>query len=42
MAEKNLSLDFRLQKLDQTRSYFLEEIKQRDLKSMKQKMLVWL
>ena len=34
MAEKNLSLHFRLQKLDQTRSYFLEEIKQRDLNSI--------
>ena len=27
MAEENVSLNFRLRKIDETRSYFLEQIK---------------
>ena len=40
-GRKKFSLDFRLQKIDQIRSYFLKEIKKRDLMSMKQKKLLW-
>ena len=31
MSKENVSLDFRLKKMNETRNYFLEEIKQNDL-----------
>ena len=33
--EKNLSLEFRLRKMDKTRNYVIKEIKQNDLMSKK-------
>ena len=36
MAEENISLYIRLKKSDETKNYFLEEIKQRYLMSKKQ------
>ena len=35
MVEENISQEFRLEKIDQTRNYFLEEIKQNELISEK-------
>ena len=37
MVNKNISLDFRLEEIDETRNYFLEEIEQDDLMSEKHK-----
>ena len=37
MVEENISQEFRLKNIDQTRNYFLEEIKQNELMSKKQK-----
>ena len=37
MAEKNVSQEFRLKNIDETRNYFLEEIKQNELMSKKHK-----
>ena len=35
MVEENISQEFRLKKIDQTKNYFLEEIKQNELMSKK-------
>ena len=35
MAEENISQEFRLKNIDETRNYFLEEIKQTELMSKK-------
>ena len=35
MAEENLSQEFRLENIDETRNYFLEEIKQNELMGKK-------
>ena len=32
MAKENVSLDFRLKEIDETRNYYLEQIKHNDLK----------
>ena len=37
MKEKNISQDFRLKNIDETRSYFLEEIEQNELMNRKRK-----
>ena len=37
MAEENTSQEFRLKKIDETRSHFIEDIKQNDLMSKKHK-----
>ena len=37
MTKENVSFDFRLKKIDQRRSYFLEEIKHNDLMSERHK-----
>ena len=37
MVEENISQEFTLQNIDETRSYFLEEIKQNELMSRKHK-----
>ena len=37
MVEENISQEFRLKNLDETKNYFLEEIKQKDLVSKKHK-----
>ena len=37
MVEENISQEFRLKNIDQTRNYFLEEIKQNELMSKKHK-----
>ena len=37
MAEENISQEFRFKNIDETRSYFLEEIKQNELMSRKHK-----
>ena len=37
MVEENISQEFRLKNIDETRNYFLEEIKQNGLKSKKHK-----
>ena len=37
MAKQNVSIDFRLKKIDETRNYLLEKIKQNDLMSQKHK-----
>ena len=37
MAEENTSQEFRLKKIDETRSHFIEDIKQNDLTSKKHK-----
>ena len=37
MAEENLSQEFTLKNTDETRNYFLEEIKQNELMSKKHK-----
>ena len=37
MVEENISQDFRLRNIDQTRNYFLEEIEQNELISRKHK-----
>ena len=37
MVEENISQDFRLRNIDQTRNYFLEEIEQNELMSRKHK-----
>ena len=37
MVEENISQEFRLQNIDKTRKYFLEEIKQNELMSRKPK-----
>ena len=37
MAKQNVNIDFRLKKIDETRNYRLEEIKQNDLMSQKHK-----
>ena len=37
MAKENASLDFRLKKIDETRNYLLEEIKQNELMSKRHK-----
>ena len=39
MVNKNISLDFRLEEIDETRNYFLEEIEQNDLMSEKHKKM---
>ena len=33
MAEKSISQEFRMENIDETRNYFIEEIKQNELKS---------
>ena len=38
MSEENISQEFRLKNVDQTKNYFLEEIKQYKLMSRKQKV----
>ena len=40
MAEENISQDFRLKKMDETRNYLLEEITQNDLMSKKHKKCI--
>ena len=42
MKEKNISQEFRLKNIDETRNYFLEEIKQNELISRKYKKFVQL
>ena len=37
MVEENISQEFRLKNIDETRNYFLEEIKQNELMSRKHK-----
>ena len=37
MVEENISQEFRLKSIDETRNYFLEEIKQNELMSKKHK-----
>ena len=37
MQKENISFDFRLKKIDETRNYLLEEIKQNELMSNKMK-----
>ena len=37
MAEENISQEFRLKKIDETKNYFIKEIKQNLLKSKKYK-----
>ena len=37
MAEENISQDFRLKNIDEIRNYFVEEIKQNELRSRKHK-----
>ena len=37
MAEENISQEFRLKHIDETRNYFLEEIKQNELMSKERK-----
>ena len=37
MVEENISQEFRLKNIDETRNYFLEEIKQKKLMSKKHK-----
>ena len=37
MAEENTSQEFRLKRIDETRSHFIEDIKQNDLMSKKHK-----
>ena len=37
MVEENMSQEFRLKKKDETRNYFLEQIKQNELMSKKDK-----
>ena len=39
MTEANISQEFRLKNIDETRNYFLEEIKQNELMSRKHKMV---
>ena len=41
MTEENISGEFRLKKIDETRNYLIEEKKQNDLKRQKQKKFVW-
>ena len=40
MAVENQGLDFRLRNKDETRNYFIDEIKQNDLMSKKHKKFV--
>ena len=35
MVQENISQEFRLRNIDETRNYFLEEIKQHELESTK-------
>ena len=42
MGEENISQEFRLKNIDETRSYFLKEIEQNELMSKKQKKFVQL
>ena len=37
MVEENISQEFRLKNIDETKNYFLEEIKQNDLLNKKHK-----
>ena len=37
MSEENINQEFRLKNIDETRTYFLEEIKQNELMSKKLK-----
>ena len=37
MAEENISQEFKLKNIDETRNYFLEQIKQNELMSRKHK-----
>ena len=37
MVEENISQEFRLKNIDETRNYFLEEIEQNELMSKKQR-----
>ena len=39
MAEENISQEFRLKDIDETRNYFIEEIKQNELMSKKRKKI---
>ena len=39
MVEENISQESRLKNIDETRNYFLEEIKQNELMSRKHKMV---
>ena len=39
MAEANISQEIRLEKIDETMNYFLEEIKQKELMSKKHKQI---
>ena len=40
MSRENVSLDFRLKTIDETRNYLLEEIKHNNLMSEKHKKIV--
>ena len=40
--EENISWNVKLKKIDETRNYLIEEIKQNDLMSKKSKTIVWL
>ena len=40
MGEENISQEFRLIKIDETRNYFVEEIQQNELMSKKTKKVV--
>ena len=42
MAEENISQEFRLENIDETRNYFLEEVKQNELMSKSTKRFVQL
>ena len=39
MAEENISQEFRLKKIQETKNYFVEEIEQNELMSMKHKKI---
>ena len=41
MTEKNISQEFRLKNIDETRDFFIEEINQNELMSKKQKRSLW-
>ena len=42
MSEENISQEFRLKKIDETRNYFIEEVDQIELMSKKHKKIVQL
>ena len=39
MVEENISQEFRLKKIDETRNYFLEDIQQNEMMSRKHRMV---